>query len=118
VFRAAVLSIVLATSGAPTAALLCRTWCDPIAAAVSGCHHERLANFTIVAGEDGCRNTVLGSASPAQENVRRNVSPGWQYTLALPRYQLTSPSAETRRHLRADRDRSLDNQPLSTALRI
>lgn len=117
-FRVAVLSIVLAMTGTPTATLLCRTWCDPDAAATSGCYHERLATVTIVAGRDGCRNTVLSATSIVQENVRRTVPPGRAYALPLPRYQLAPSTVGSRLRPGADRDRSLDNQPLTTALRI
>jgi hypothetical protein len=118
VFRVAVLSVVLAMTGTPTATLLCRTWCDPDAAAASGCHHERLGTVTIVAGQDGCRNTVLSATSIVQENVRRTLSPDREYALPLSRYQLAPSTADTRHRSGADRDRSLDNQPLTTALRI
>ena len=117
-FRVAVLSIVLAMTGTPTATLLCRTWCDPDAAAASGCYHERLATVTIVADRDGCRNTVLSATSIVQENVRRTVSPGRAYALPLPRYQLAPSTVGSRLRPGADRDRWLDNQPLTTALRI
>jgi hypothetical protein len=118
VFRAAVLSIVLAMTGTPTATLLCRTWCDPSAAAASGCHHEGLATVTIVAGQDGCRNTVLSATSIVQENARRTLSPGREYALPLPRYQLAPSTVDTRLRLGVDWDRSLANQPLTPALRI
>ena len=117
-FRVAVLSIVLAITETPTATLLCRTWCDPSTAAASGCHHERLATFIIVAGQDGCRNTVLSATSIGQENVRRTRSPDREYALPLSRYQLAPSNVDTRHRAGADRERSLDYQPLTTALRI
>ena len=117
-FRVAVLSIVLAMTGTPTATLLCRTWCDPSAAAASGCPHERLATFTIVAGQDGCRNTVLSATSIVQEAVRRTLAPDGEYAFPLSRYQLAASTVDTRHRSGADRDDSLDHQPLTTALRI
>jgi len=47
VFRAAVLSIVLALAVGQNATLLCRVWCDLQAAAASGCHH----GFDIMDGD-------------------------------------------------------------------
>ena len=117
-FRVAVLSIVLAMTGTPTATLLCRTWCDPSAAAASGCPHERLATFIIVAGQHGCRNTVLSATSIVQEDVRRTLSPDREYALPLSRYELNPSTVDTRHRAGADRERSLDYRPLTTALRI
>lgn len=118
VFRVAVLSIVLALTGNPTAALLCRTWCDPHAAAVSGCHHEELATFTVVAGEDGCRNAVLNAPAFVQEDMRRGVSSNEGHAIAVPRYELGGSMVNGSVGDAPSHDRLLETRPLETALRI
>lgn len=119
VFRVAVFSIVLAITGNPiTGALLCRTWCDPNAAAASGCHHE-LATFAIVAGEDGCRNAVLNATAFVQENVRRGVSsPYAGHAMPVPRYEVAGWTSDAAVGHAPGGSPSLEKRPLETTLRI
>jgi hypothetical protein len=119
VFRAAVLSIVLAITGNPNAALLCRTWCDPNAAAVSGCHHEDLVTFASVTAADGCRNAVLSATAFVQGDVRRGVSSrNGGHAIPVPRFELASSMVNASLGHEPSRDGSPEKRPLETALRI
>ena len=119
VFRVAALFIVLAITGNPTVPLLCGTWCDPNAAAASGCHHEELAIFAIVAGEDGCRNAVLSATAFVQEDVRRGVSSSnGEHAISLSRYELTGSMVDATLGFEPSRQPSLEKRPLETTLRI
>lgn len=63
VFRAAVLSIVLALAVGPNAALLCSVWCHPVETQSSACPHQGGLTSSRVTGEDSCR-TAPGATSP------------------------------------------------------
>ena len=67
---AAVLSTALALTGGSVAAHLCKAWCSPQGAAVSGCHAAESAAGTSVAGQDGC-DDVAGIVGWLPEAVRR-----------------------------------------------
>lgn len=118
VFRASVLSIVLALAVVPNAALVCRTWCDQKAAAASRCHHEAPTTSLSVAGDDLC-DDVLNSAVFVREDVRRGVSsPDADHAIPVPRYQLAHSTTDASPRLAPGHQGSLDTRPLSTALRI
>lgn len=118
VVRAFVLSIVLTLAGGPNASLLCRTWCDPQAAAASGCRHEDPATSPSVAGDDSCDKVVL-SAAFLREDVRRGASaPDADDAVLVPRCQLAHSTTDARPRQEPGREWSLDHRPLSTALRI
>jgi hypothetical protein len=54
VFRALVLSIALTVAAGPSAAMLCRTWCNPQAFGADGCNHAASTASTSVAADDTC----------------------------------------------------------------
>lgn len=117
-FRASVLSIVLTLAAGPNAALLCRTWCDPQAAAASGCHQEAPATSPSMAGDDTCDN-VLSAAAFLREDVRGGVaSQDADQAVLVPRYHLAYSAIAARPGQEPGCGWSLDHRPLSTALRI
>jgi len=119
VFRAAVLSIVLTLAVGPNATLLCRTWCDPQAAAASVCRHEAPATSPSVAGDDSCDNMVLSAAAFLRKDVRRGVSaPDAAHAVLVPRYQLAQSTTDASRRHEPGREWPLDKRPLPTVLRI
>ena len=76
-FRATVLSIVLMfAAGPPSASLFCKAWCDPHAAAASGCHHEDNGSSISVARDDSCQDAIQGTAILLKEELRRAFTEG------------------------------------------
>ena len=118
VFRVGVVSIVLALAVGPNVSLLCRTWCDPQAAAASGCHHQYSATSPRVTADDRCPNVVLNAAF-LKEDIRQVVpASDTQQAVVIPGYQFarlatgSGPDRETE-HLRSSKER-----PLETVLRL
>jgi hypothetical protein len=118
VFRLAALSIALTVAAGPSATLLCRTWCDPQAAATR-CHEDAFTSPSVVA-DDGCDKLVLSSAAFVREDVRRRgvSSSGGEHAIPVPRYQLARLTTDESLGHKPGRDWSLEKQPLETALRI
>jgi hypothetical protein len=118
-FRIAVLSFVLTLAAGPSAALLCRTGCDPQGAAASGRPHHDPSTSPSVVGDDSCDNVALGPAAVLREDVRRGVSaPDAGHAILVPRYQLADVTSNARPGREPGREWSLDHRPLSTALRL
>lgn len=119
VLRAAVLSIVMTLAVGQNAALLCRAWCESQAADASGCHHEQQASSTSVSADDICDHVVLSLAAVLREDVRRGVfAPDADYAILVSRYQLAPSKTDPRPRHQAARERSLEQRPLSTTLRV
>ena len=118
-FGAVVLSIVLTLAVGLNASLLCRAGCDPQAAVASGCHHDDSTTSPSLAGDNSCDNVVLGAAAFLREDVRRGVaSQDADHAVLVPRYQLAHSTTDTRPNQETGREWSLEERPLSTALRI
>ena len=111
-FRTAVLSIVLILSIGPSAELLCEAWCHPQRSAANECHHKDSTTSSGVAGDNNCDHLVL-SVGTFLPQVRPEAHLG--HAVAEPCYQLATEAqpAEEPGH-----KGSLENRPLSTALRI
>lgn len=119
VFRAAVLTIVLTLAATPSAALLCRTWCNPHAAAAEGCHQAASTTSTIAAVRDTCEDQGLGAAAFLRANVRRGVSVFQRvHAVAAIRYRLAQTTADERSRQNAWGVWSVKKRPLSTVLRV
>ena len=116
-FRAVAVSIVLAIAGTPSAALVCRIWCNPDGAAASGCHHEELFAAAIVAGDDACRNTLVGAAF-LPEQVRRAASASYTPYAVAPSHQSAAWMTDAGPREETARTCSFESGPLETALRI
>jgi hypothetical protein len=112
-----VFSIVLTLAVGQDATLLCRVWCNPQAAAASGCHHEESINPPTVAG-DSC-DYVLGVGAFIREEAGRTVAaPDVAHAIVVPRYQIAQLTADARPDWEPGREWWLAKRPLSTALRI
>jgi hypothetical protein len=118
VFRTAVLSIVLTLAIGPNAELLCAAWCHPQSRAAIECHHEHTTTFPGVAGDDSCEHLVLSVGAFLPEFRPEATSPNVGHAVAEPRYQLALPTTEAEPTREPGRTGSLENRPLSTALRI
>ena len=118
VFRAAVLSIVLTLAIGPNAELLCAAWCHPQSHAAIECHHEHPTTFPGVAGDDNCEHLVVSVGAFLPEFRPEATSPVVDHAVAEPRYRLAPPTMEAQPAREPGRQGSLENRPLSTALRI
>lgn len=117
-FRALALSIVLTFAAGPSAALLCRTGCNPPAAAAGGCHPTASTVSTSVADHGMCHDPGLGVAAFLREDVRRGLSaPEGDQAVLAPRYHLVDTTAYDRHRHTSWPEWSLDKRPLSV-LRI
>jgi hypothetical protein len=115
--RAISLSIVLLFAAGPSASLFCKAWCDPLAAADSGCHHEDSGSSTNVTSDDSCQDSIQGSAVLTKEDLRRVSSQGVG-VIAVAHFQLALAAVGPRavgNHGRAPFDLK---PPLTTPLRI
>lgn len=118
-FRVAVLSIVVALAVGQNAGLLCKVWCHPPEAVANGCHHHDSTTSSSVKGDDTCSNVALGVTAFVREDVRGTASaPHAQQAVAVPPYQFSPSTAETRARGDSAREWSLEKRPLKTALRI
>lgn len=115
-FRAALVSIVFSLTVGQNVALLCRTWCDALAAAASECHHKNSSTTPSVAGDEDCGKVVVAATAVLREDVRRDASS--QDTIPVPRYQLAQLTIDERPGQEPWREWSLEKRPLLTALRI
>jgi len=115
--RATVLSIVLALAVGPNASLLCRTLCDPKAAAMDGCHQEAAATSSSIAADDGCAD-VSDSAALLREDVRGDGSRDGDLAVPLLRHHFQRSATDARHGQEPGREWSLEKRPHSIALRV
>jgi hypothetical protein len=120
VFRAATLLIVLAVAAGPSAGLVCRMWCDPLAAAASGCHHadDDVATSVASAGRS-CDDEALTAATFVREDVRRGVHAGNNLNAGgVARYALAPLAIDAHAWTAAGRVWVPGQRPLTLVLRI
>jgi hypothetical protein len=119
VFRVAVVSIVLILAVGQNAGLLCNVLCHPREVSTAECHHHEDGTApSSVTNDDTC-TVVVGVAAFVREDVRRAVSaPDMQHAIAIPRYQFSPSTTETRVGIDSAREWSLEKRPLETSLRI
>ena len=115
VFKAAALSIAVTLVVGPNASMLCRTWCDQQAVIASGCHHEKPTTSPGLAGDDCCRNMVLGTAGVVPRAVS---APDVDHAIWTSRFQIAPSTRDPRPGQEPGREGSLERRPLSTVLRI
>jgi len=98
VFRAAVLSIVLALAIGPNATLLCSEWCHPDEVNTSACQHRDPSTSPQVTGEDSCRIAPDATTAFVREEGKR-VSPTTDALHAFPivAFRLPPPVTKTSR---------------------
>lgn len=119
VLRAVVLSIVATVGVGQNVGLLCRTWCDALAATASECHHENSSTTSIVAGDEDCGKVVVAATAVLREDVRRDVpSQDTNQAIPIPPYALAQLKVDARPGQEPWRDGSLEKRLLSAALRI
>jgi hypothetical protein len=119
VFRATVLSIVLTLVAGSNASVLCRAWCDPAAAAATGCHHTDGTQSATLTGTDECGKAVPNSAVVVKEDARRGApSSDLQQAVMVPRHHRGTSSSEAHPGDDPGCTWSLAQRPLVTALRI
>ena len=93
VFRAAVLSIVLAMAVGPNVSLLCDAWCHPAAARMGACEHRQPTSAASLSGRDCCPDIGARPVALVRDDVRRWVSPPpRQHAIPVPSFQLITPS--------------------------
>jgi len=118
VIRVLVFSIVLALAIGPNAALPCLTGCEePQAVAVSGCHDEDAVGSMSLT-QDTCDHVVLHTVAFLEDQVRRAPVPDAGHGVVTSRYQLTPPMIQGHPWHGRGSERSIEHQPISTALRI
>jgi hypothetical protein len=115
--RATVLSIVLALAVGPNASLLCRTLCNPKAAAMGGCHQEAAATSSSIAADGGCAD-VSYSAALLREDLRGDGSRDRDLAIPVLRYHFQRSATDARHGQEPGRERSLEERPHSIALRV
>jgi len=74
VIRAAALLIVLVLAGDAPLGAFCKAWCNPEAAAASGCHPTDEIGVSHLAGDDDCDDASSELAAVLPEDGRRDVA--------------------------------------------
>jgi hypothetical protein len=118
VFRAAVLSIVLALVAGPNASLLCAVWCHPEAATAGPCEHPDPTSTPSIAGNDSCPDIAASSTALVREDVRREVSAPAQHAVLVARFQFAPPPHHSASAREVANRSTLEARPLDLALRI
>lgn len=115
VIRATALFIVMTIAGTPTVGVLCKAWCDPLPAAVSGCHATDTNSASQMAPTDDCDEVGLDPAlAPEYGRLLSLASDGGDriaHSLGAPRSCLRMPAGP---HCQ----RQIPTRPQSTTLRI
>ena len=118
-FRTALFSIVFSLAIGQNASLLCKVWCDPGAAAASGCHHARCPTDSPKLIGDDCDANTRGGDAFLKEEGRRSVSAtDGGHAIAAPHYQFALGTAGARADRAPWRSPPLETRPLDIALRI
>ena len=116
--RGTVLSVALVLA-VGNVSLLCRSWCDPQAAAARGCHSQGSSSSAIRADDAGCADAASRVAAVPRKPVRIGVpAPHADHATGVPSDALTCPGSDSRLGPDTARTASLDRRPLSTTLRI
>ena len=117
VFRAAVVSIVLALAVGPYASLLCAAGCHPQGASPAPCEHTDPSRTLRLVPIDSCPDFFTRETALVREDARRAASPHAQPAIATPLFAVAvpiGPAKMTRLRARS----SLEARPLAIALRI
>lgn len=118
-FRAAVLSIVLAVGAGPNASLLCPVWCHPDAATAGTCEHQDRTSTPRVTANDCCADIAAPSTALVREDVRRGAAdPAAQQALLVARFQFAPPPSHPASARESGQRSPLETRPLVLALRI
>lgn len=116
--RAAVASIVLTLAVGQNAALLCQAWCDPHAAAATGCHHDGATSPRLTGG-DHCTDCTFGITAFVREDARRGASaPDAPHAIAVTGFRFAPPPTDIRSCHDRGQQSLLAARPLVIALRV
>jgi hypothetical protein len=119
VFRAVVLSIVLALAVGQYTALLCAVSCHPNEGAAPECQHHDAAAAPRLTAAHGCGSAVVGMTALRREDARRGAPrPDPQRALVVPQFRMAPPPTDGRRIRTAGHHSPLDQGPFTIALRI
>ena len=118
-FRAALVSMVLALTLGQNVVLLCRTWCHPEHGAHATCEHQVPATSPSATASESCTQLSNGTAPFVREDGPRRVSAsdGQQGIVAAQFQFVLPPTLSAYDHERAQRT-PLEVRPLVLALRI
>jgi hypothetical protein len=100
------------------ATLLCRVWCDPQAAAASGCHDRATIDSPSVTGDTGCDRVLSVGAFLREEAKRSAAAPDAAHAIVVPRSLIAQLATVARPEWATGREWSLAKRPLSTVLRL
>ena len=118
-FRLAAFAIMLTVAAGPSLGLLCTTWCNPVVAAASGCHHAASGPTMAVAAGNECDDAIVGVAAFLPQDAQRGMStPDRDHGVLVPRDQLASRTLDRLALPSVTSEQSLRPRPLSTILRI
>jgi hypothetical protein len=120
VFRVVLLSTALLLTAGQHVSLLCQVWCDPEAAAASGCHDRgNVTDAPRLTSLDSCDDGVASIAAFIREDLRLGASaPQVDHTIPVPRYAVAPTTTDARLLHEPGRLPSPGTSPLNTALRI
>jgi hypothetical protein len=118
VFRAALLSVVLALTAGQDAALFCAVWCHSGEAMAGECEHQTQASSPGIIVSDRCQ-----ANSPVIVFVREDArgyspAPNVQGGVIAPWFAFTPPILRTRSSYEPDTCMRLESRPLVLSLRI
>lgn len=119
-FQVVLFSTVLLLTAGQHVSLLCQAWCDPDAAAASGCHDRGdVTDSPRLVGHERCDDGVANAAAFLRDDVRRGVSaPHADHTIPVPRYRVAQTTTDARLFHEPGRLPSPGAPPLNIALRI
>lgn len=119
-FRPVLLFTVFLLTAGQHVSLLCQAWCDPDAAAASGCHDRGdVTDTPRFVGYDNCDDGVANAAAFFRDDARRSVSaPQADHAILVPRRAVAQTATDTRLFHEPGRLPSPGTPPLNTALRI
>jgi hypothetical protein len=117
-FRASVLSIVMALAIGPDAAMICHAWCVGERQAAVPCH-QGSGGSLVVAADVCCDEGVRAAAAVLVGDTKPRASaPNGDPALQALQSQISNLASVIRPDRKIGRQGSIDNRPLATALRI
>lgn len=116
-FRAIILTVVLLFAAGPSASQLCLAWCDPHAAAESGCHHERNSGQNVTR-HDSCEDSIQWLGGALKEDLRRAPASDGGAVVLTARFQIVPSASRLGAAWNLGRLPSDVNRPQTAPLRI
>jgi hypothetical protein len=117
-FRAAVVALALTLLGGANTALLCRAWCEPQAAAASGCHEQQHGSTAALTASGNCEDVAAATAVLTREpGATAHGASQVAHPAAAP-YFLVAPTSRASSAYEPHARPALRACPLETILRI